>query len=243
MRSGTNLELKRPVRMSGSVLRYCGPVNAVDRRRAYLKKWLFYQHNALPWNRLALHRHFMRHGAFLRWPVYGNVLKSLDNGRLELSENVLFEPGVWISITSGRLRMAHHSALNRGVFISATELIEIGAHSKVGNWAFVTDGEHRHSDLTRPFTWQGMRSKGPTVIGENVWVGVGSAILGGLTVGDRSIIGANSVVTKDVPPYTIAAGAPARVVREIDFEALSVIEAEDRARRGHSLPGSHIDAR
>jgi acetyltransferase-like isoleucine patch superfamily enzyme len=219
-------------------------VNAVDRRRTYLKKWLFYQRNALPWNRVALHRHFMRNGAFLRWPVYGNALKALREGRLELAEGVLFEPGVWISIPGeGRLRMAHHSALNRGAFISATGLVEVGAHSKVGNWAFVTDGEHRHSDLTRPFTWQGMRNKGETIIGENVWVGVGSAILGGLTVGDRSIIGANSVVTKDVPPYSIVAGAPARVIREIDFEALAVIEAEDRARRGRSLPGSHLEAR
>jgi acetyltransferase-like isoleucine patch superfamily enzyme len=217
-------------------------VNAIERRRAYLKKWLFYQHNALPWNRLALHRHFMRRGAFLRWPVYGNALRALRNDRLELAEGVLWEPGVWVAVTGGRLRMHEYSALNRGVFVSTSELVEIGAYSKVGNWAFVTDGEHRHSDLTRPFTWQGMRAKGPTIIGENVWVGVGSAILGGLTVGDRSIIGANSVVTKDVPPYTIAAGAPARVIREIDFEALALIEAEDKARRGKSLPGSHVEA-
>jgi acetyltransferase-like isoleucine patch superfamily enzyme len=200
--------------------------------REYVRKWRLYQHQALPWNRLAIHREFMKRQAFLRWPVYGNTLKGFREGRLDLARGVVFEPGCWLSLVGGTLRMGEHSGLNRGVFISATNLIDIGAHTVVGNWAFITDGEHRHGDLRRPFTWQGMRSKGETIIENNVWVGVGSAILGGLRIGERSIIGANSVVTKDIPPYTIAAGVPARVVREINFEELWEIEQRDRAAKG-----------
>jgi maltose O-acetyltransferase len=55
----------------------------------------------------------------------------------------------------------------------------------------------------------------PIVIGDQVWIGGGAIVLGGVTIGDRAVVGAGSVVTKDVPPDTVVAGNPARVVREI----------------------------
>jgi acetyltransferase-like isoleucine patch superfamily enzyme len=64
-------------------------------------------------------------------------------------------------------------------------------------------------------------------IGERVWIGANCTILGGVTIGDQTVIGAGAVVTKDIPPYSVAVGVPARVVRtfdesEIDSAALSV---------------------
>jgi acetyltransferase-like isoleucine patch superfamily enzyme len=66
-------------------------------------------------------------------------------------------------------------------------------------------------------TWQGFTSKGPTRIGDNVWCGAHVVVTSGVTIGERCVIGANSVVTADIPPGSIAAGAPARVLRAIDF--------------------------
>ena len=63
----------------------------------------------------------------------------------------------------------------------------------------------------------GLQSKGPTRIGSNVWFGVNCVVTSGVTIGDRCVIGANSVVTRDLPGGVIAAGAPAKVLREIDF--------------------------
>jgi acetyltransferase-like isoleucine patch superfamily enzyme len=57
------------------------------------------------------------------------------------------------------------------------------------------------------------RSRGPVVIGNDVWIGHGATILSGVTIGDGAVIGAASVVTSDVPPYTVVAGAPAKPVR------------------------------
>lgn len=57
------------------------------------------------------------------------------------------------------------------------------------------------------------RSKGPTVIGNDVWIGSGAIVLSGVKVGDGAVIGARAVVSRDVPPYAIAAGNPARVIR------------------------------
>ncbi len=55
-------------------------------------------------------------------------------------------------------------------------------------------------------------------IGSNCWFGVNCVVTGGVTIGDRCVVGSNSVVTKDLPPATIAAGAPAKVIREIEFK-------------------------
>ena len=83
------------------------------------------------------------------------------------------------------------------------------------NGCFITDADHRFDDPEQPITWQGFRSKGPTRVGDNVWCGANVVITSGVTIGRRSVIGANSVVTTDIPPFSIAAGAPARVLRSI----------------------------
>src|SRR6202044_2012738 len=70
-------------------------------------------------------------------------------------------------------------------------------------------------DPDRRVTWQGSQSKGPTRVGDNVWCGAHVVITSGVTIGERCVIGANSVVTEDLPPFSVAAGAPARVLRTI----------------------------
>jgi acetyltransferase-like isoleucine patch superfamily enzyme len=85
------------------------------------------------------------------------------------------------------------------------------------NGCYITDASHRFDDPDRPVTWQGFTSKGPTRIGDNVWCGVNVVVTTGVTIGDRCVIGANSVVTSDIPPYSVAAGVPARVIRTITY--------------------------
>jgi acetyltransferase-like isoleucine patch superfamily enzyme len=186
--------------------------------RVWAQKWRWYERNSLPWNRAQIHWHFMRRGAFVRWPVHGNVLDALREGRLELGEGTLFEPGVWITAPGeARIRIGGGSFLNLGVMIAASELVEIGRHCMLANGCFVSDASHRFDDPELPVTWQGFTSKGPTRIGDNVWCGAHAVITTGVTIGERSVIGANSVVTQDIPPYSIAAGVPAKVLRTIEY--------------------------
>ena len=58
-------------------------------------------------------------------------------------------------------------------------------------------------------------SKGPVKIGRNVWIGDKTTILGGVSIGDGAIVAANSVVTKDVPPFCVVAGVPARIIKDL----------------------------
>jgi acetyltransferase-like isoleucine patch superfamily enzyme len=160
----------------------------------------------------------MRRGAFIRWPVYGNVLEALTEGRLEIGAQTLFEPGVWITAPGqARIRIGSGSFLNLGVMVASVELVEIGDHCMFANGCFVTDGAHRFDDPDQPVPWQGFTTKGPTRIADNVWCGANVVITSGVTVGERCVIGANSVVTRDLPPFSIAAGAPAAVLRTIEY--------------------------
>ena len=184
----------------------------------WLQKWRFYERNSLPWNRARIHAELMRRRAFARWPLHGNVLEAMREGRLQIEPHVLLEPDVWLTAPApGRIEIGSGSFLNLGVMVAAAELVAIGEHCMFANGCFITDADHRFDDPERPVPWQGFTSKGPTRIGANVWCGAHVVITGGVTVGERCVIGANSVVTADVPPFSIAAGAPARVLRRIEY--------------------------
>ena len=144
--------------------------------KLWLLKWRWYERNSLPWNRARIHWEFMRRQAFVRWPVHGNVLEALLEGRLE-----------------------------------------IGEHCMLANGCYVTDSSHRYDDPVRPVPWQGFTTKGPTRLGDNVWCGTNVVVTSGVTIGERCVIGANSVVTSSIPAYSVAAGAPARVIRTITY--------------------------
>jgi len=189
----------------------------MGRARLYARKWLWYERNSLPWNRLRIHREFMRREAFARWPVHGNVLEAFHEGRLEVGAHTLFEPHVWITAPGeARVRIGSGSFLNVGVMVAAHELVEIGDHCMFANGCFVSDASHRFDDADTPVPHQGFISKGPTRVGDNVWCGANVVITSGVTVGERCVIGANSVVTESLPPFSIAAGAPARVLKQVE---------------------------
>jgi acetyltransferase-like isoleucine patch superfamily enzyme len=191
----------------------------VAKAKVWAQKWRWYERNTLPWNRARIHVHAARAGAFVRWPVHGNVLEAWDEGRLEVGENVLFEPGVWLTAPEdARIRIGTGTFLNVGVMIAAKELVEIGAHCMLANGCFVSDANHRYDDPDVPVPWQGFTSRGPTRIGDNCWLGAHVVVTSGVTIGERCVIGANSVVTADLPAHSIAVGAPAKVVKTIQYQ-------------------------
>ncbi|MBV9838878.1 MAG: acyltransferase [Solirubrobacterales bacterium] len=186
--------------------------------RLWAQKWRWYQRNSLPWNRARIHWELMRRGAFARWPLHGNVLEALREGRLEIGAHTLLEPGVWLTAPdSARIRIGQGTFLNLGVMVASLELVEIGDHCMFANGCFISDASHRFDDPRRPVPWQGFTSKGPTRVGDNVWCGANVVITSGVTIGERCVIGANSVVTTRIPPFSIAAGVPARVVKKREY--------------------------
>jgi acetyltransferase-like isoleucine patch superfamily enzyme len=184
--------------------------------RQWLRKARWYRRERLPHRRIALHYELARRECFARGAVHGEILDLLRQGRLELGAQVLLEPGVWITAPApAQIRIGAGTFLNLGVMVAAIELVEIGEHCMFANGCVVTDADHRFDDPETPVPWQGFTSKGPTRIGDNVWCGANVVITSGVTVGERCVIGANSVVTSDLPPFSVAAGAPAQVLRSV----------------------------
>jgi acetyltransferase-like isoleucine patch superfamily enzyme len=94
-----------------------------------------------------------------------------------------------------------------------SQFTRIGRYCSIGNLVTIGAKRHPFSGLTSFPLEGGEWIQEPTNVGNDVWIGSGATILAGLTIGDGAIVGANSVVTKDVPPYAIVAGVPARILR------------------------------
>ena len=116
------------------------------------------------------------------------------------------------------IMIGNHCAIRNNAHITAINSIRIGDNLLTGTNVLITDNSHGQSTrehMSLPFNERPLYSKGPVVIGNNVWLGNNVCVMPGVTIGDGAIIGANSVVTHDVPAYAVAAGIPARVVKRL----------------------------
>lgn len=187
--------------------------------KLWRQKRTWYERNSSRKRRRALDAHAAEGGFYVRHPLEGELLDGLDQGRVSVGEGTLFEPGCWITMgPEAELRIGEGCFLNQRVMLAAVERIEIGDHTMFANGCFVGDGDHRYDDPNVPITWQGFVPRGPVKIGSSCWFGVNCVVTGGVEIGDRAVIGANSVVTQSIPAGVIAAGAPAKVIREIEFK-------------------------
>jgi len=88
----------------------------------------------------------------------------------------------------------------------------IGSRTLLGELTSVRDSDREFARSGTPISAQGYRSE-PVRVGDDVWIGRGVAVLKGVTIGSHSVIGANSVVTGSIPDWSVAVGAPARVIK------------------------------
>ncbi len=118
------------------------------------------------------------------------------------------------------LVVGNNTNIGWGVNISVCERVTIGNHVRVANCALIADNPGHPMDAiarrTEPVTPDQVR---PIVIEDDVWIGTGAMVFGGVTIGRGSVVAAGSTVTRDVPPGVVVAGSPARVVRVLDSEA------------------------
>ena len=139
-------------------------------------------------------------------------------------------PGLWLEAVtiyskqtfSPRLVIGDGVCASHHVHIAATNYIEIGNNCLLGSRVLITDHSHGrysafHDSPEVPPAQRPLTSTHRVVIGRNVWLGDGVVVMPDVTIGEGSVIGANSVVTKDIPPFATAAGAPAHVRKRYDF--------------------------
>lgn len=130
---------------------------------------------------------------------------------LPSDKNSKFENGIYIS-DAKNLKIGSHVRINEHVFLQGN--ITIGNHVMIAPYAAIYTKTHEFEDVGRPMVLQGNKEEGPVVLENNVWLGRNVVVLPGVKVGEGAIVGANSVVTKDVLPFTIVGGVPAKLIKE-----------------------------
>jgi acetyltransferase-like isoleucine patch superfamily enzyme len=111
--------------------------------------------------------------------------------------------------------------------VATFDEIVIEDHCLFAAFVQLITGNHGFDDVNTPIMDQLPCSTGPILVKRGGWVGRGANIMGGVTIGRNSVVGANAVVTRDVPDYTVVVGAPARVVKRYDCKAQSWREVSD----------------
>ncbi len=150
---------------------------------------------AMPSNRL---------GMTMRYNYYRRKLASCNGFFSSKQGFKIYGPGV--------VSIGKNCQFSDGVIICADAPIFIGDDAIFGFRSSVVSGNHRFSDISKPIREQGGEGK-PVRIGRDVWIGSDAKILPGVTIGDGAVVGANAVVTRDIPPYSVAVGVPARLVK------------------------------
>jgi acetyltransferase-like isoleucine patch superfamily enzyme len=129
-------------------------------------------------------------------------------GRIQIGENVLLYPDVHLETQeNARIEIGDGVVISRGTHIVAVAGVGIGKGSMIGEYTSIRDANHSR-DPGLPIRDSGHTAK-PIEIGQEVWLGRGVAVLGGVTIGDKATVGANAVVTRDVPAGVTAVGIPA----------------------------------
>ena len=164
---------------------------------------------------LAAYWHLRRCDALGARPrVYGrpritNLGKIRIGERFQLCNQTV--PSELATYPGGRIEIGDGVFVNYGASISAHQLVRIGDACQLGSYVCLMDNDyHQVEDRSKP------GDSAPIVLDRNAWLGVRVIVLRGVTIGANTVIGAGSVVTKDIPDNVMAAGVPARVIRRLN---------------------------
>lgn len=165
---------------------------------------------------------------FNRWGVHSRLeapSKLVRPQLVAVGDNVYLGAHSWLNASDDRkdgqptLNIGDGTYIGRFSQINAWREVVIGRNVLIGDRVFISDADHCFRDTSLPIINQGDAFVGAVYLADGCWIGIGAVILPGVTVGKNSVVAANSVVTRDVPDYSIVAGAPAKIISHIDQES------------------------
>lgn len=165
--------------------------------------------------RLAWHRLICRRAQFgSRTDIRSRFcLRMGPNARVAVGPGCVLDNDMTIEC-EGSLEIGARTIFGHHCTVASRRAVIIGEDCMIAEMVSIRDHNHRFDKIGIPYREQGMMLA-PVRIGRNVWIGAKVTVLMGVTIGDNSVIGANAVVTKDVPADSIAVGIPARVIRKL----------------------------
>ncbi len=140
---------------------------------------------------------------------------------IRVGRNCMISEGSWLNVNQ---RFGNHVAINiaddcfigRRNFFSSGKLIHIGPYALIGADCRFLGSDHVFSDPFQPYIATGTTNQNTIYLGANCWVGANVTFVGGPKIGHGSVIGAGAVVNKDIPPFSLVVGSPARVLKRFD---------------------------
>lgn len=148
-----------------------------------------------------------------------NPLRVDGKKNIAIGDNVVINRLSWLyaktHISSPVLEIGDGCRIGHFNHITCTNYVKIGKKVLTADKVFITDNIHDYHDISLAVMDQGIISKGETIIGDGTWIGENACVISA-HVGRNCVIGANSVVTKDIPDYSIAIGAPATIIKQYD---------------------------
>lgn len=151
----------------------------------------------------------------LRYMEFGDQVEMHFNARVQCID--YFQPTD--QHFKPRLILHDHVVVQAMCHIGCIDRVEIGEWSTMGARCYITDHTHggtSREELLLPPRKRPLVSRGPVKIGKYVHLGEGVCVMSGVTIGDYSVVGAGAVVTRDIPPFSIAVGSPAKVIKQIN---------------------------
>ena len=153
-----------------------------------------------------------------------------ENNKIILGNQVAIERNVEIgALVNTCVRIGEKTFVGPGVCIAGPGNITIGQSCLIAAHVGIFANNHNFADPTRYIIEQGVTGKGIT-IGDDCWLGHAVTVVDGVTIGQGSVIGAGAVVTKDIPPYSVAVGTPARVIKSRKSKELWTLDKEKLSR-------------
>ncbi len=172
---------------------------------------------------------------FIQYPVYKILFAKIGSrsrllktkvdgyGRIFLGSKVYINSYGWLAcepLTGNNncsLSIGDDTYIGRFCHIYATSIIEIGKKVLMADKVYISDNAHGYKNINLPVIDQPVEQLNPVVIGDGAWLGENVCVIGA-SVGKNSVIGANAIVTKDIPDYCVAVGSPAYIIKKYNFE-------------------------
>jgi len=132
--------------------------------------------------------------------------------RFSLGDHSVIESFSCVNNAVGDIVIGHHTRI--GLHNTVIGPVTIGNHVNLAQGITVTALNHNFSDTDKRIDEQGV-STTPVTLGDDIWVGANAVILPGVTIGNHAVVAAGAVVTKDVPPYTLVGGVPAKIIKSL----------------------------
>ena len=153
---------------------------------------------------------------FSYFDPFSMTVTGLEN--IEIFNNAYIAKHGWIaSIGGGKIIIDNNASIGRFVHIISTRKIHICQSALIAEKVYISDNLHGFNDINTPIKDQPLRQLKEVTIGSGSWIGENVCIIGA-SVGKNSVVGANSVVTHDIPDYCVAVGAPAKIIKRFDSE-------------------------